>query len=241
MLCQSGRQSCQVVRTMMYDGWSSSPATLLALTLEMHHFWVSFIAKLLSTLWTSSLEAGHELRVRQCHLKPSDITWHLFLVLTPSRPQKQLQIKGKIRDLSASGLGQAGDRRAHPAPKDQENAEGPHDFWMFKWNISPRTKDFLEACRSENITFQCYGTMGCFPTHLFSTAYVVGVPLGMTTGKRMKRYQICASTYASTISPLSHDVVVVSSCPAACFDSVKRSFWSNSQRSKGGEILADQI
>ena len=74
-------------------------------------------------------------------------------------------------------------------------------------------------------------------THLFSTAYGVGAPLGMTTGKRMKRYQICAST----ISPLSHDVVVVSSCPAACFDSVKRSFWSNSQRSKGGEILADQI
>lgn len=77
-----------------------------------------------------------------------------------------------------------------------------------------------------------------FPLRI--SAYGVGAPLGMTTGKRMKRYQIRASTI-SIISPLSHDVVVVSSCPAACFDSVKRSFWSNSQRSKGGEILADQI
>lgn len=228
-----------------YDGWSCSPATLLALTLEMHHFWVliPFIAKLLSTLWTSSLEAGHELRVRQCHLNPSDITWDLFLVLTPSRPQKQLQIKGKIRDLSASGLGQAGDRRAHPAPKDQENAEGPHDFWMFKWNISPRTKDFSKHAEVKTSHFNAMGLWDVsqhiyFPLRI--SAYGVGAPLGMTTGKRMKRYQIRASTI-SIISPLSHDVVVVSSCPAACFDSVKRSFWSNSQRSKGGEILADQI
>lgn len=118
MLCQSGRQSCQVVRMMMYDGWSSSPATLLALTLEMHHFWVSFIAKLLSTLWTSSLEAGHELRVRQCHLKPSDITWDLFLV--PLRdPKSSCRSKAKFETslLQASDKQETGARTLRPKIK----------------------------------------------------------------------------------------------------------------------------